>query len=165
MRAISAKIPEEIYNEMVLRVPEGDRSGFIRDAILEKLQKTPKPDRVLDLERRVEELEHGFARVRKYLSDLDLLTFHRGRIDPHRFCVDELDHKITDYLIHYRGATTPELAKYSETNRWLVLNRLKRMRKKSRKRLGKPIVDFYAGERSDKRRAWWINKELVDPKS
>ena len=52
-RVVSAKIPEEVYKEMTLRVPEGDRSDFIRDAIMEKLQKTPRPDKVSDLEKRV----------------------------------------------------------------------------------------------------------------
>jgi len=46
---VSIKIPIEVYNEMVLRVPEGDRSGFIRQAILEKLDNTPRPDRLLEL--------------------------------------------------------------------------------------------------------------------
>ena len=44
-KIISAKIPESVYNEMVLRIPEGDRSNFVREAIFDKLQKTPKPDK------------------------------------------------------------------------------------------------------------------------
>jgi metal-responsive CopG/Arc/MetJ family transcriptional regulator len=42
VRVISAKIPDEVFKEMALRIPEGDRSDFIREAIVEKLQKTPK---------------------------------------------------------------------------------------------------------------------------
>ncbi len=41
IKIVSAKIPEEVYNEMLLRVPEGQRSDFIRDAILENLKKHP----------------------------------------------------------------------------------------------------------------------------
>ena len=48
LKVISAKVPEEVYKEMILRIPEGDRSNFIRDAIMEKLQKTPKPDKILE---------------------------------------------------------------------------------------------------------------------
>lgn len=162
LRVISAKIPEEVYKEMILRVPEGERSSFIRDAIMEKLQKTPKPDKILELEQRVDKMEREFAQIRKSLSDLELLTYQRGGIDPHRFCVDEMDHKIMDYLIHYKGATTPELAEYLNTNRWLTLNRLKRLRKKSKKQLGRPIMNYYAGEKSGKRRAWWINEDLIE---
>jgi metal-responsive CopG/Arc/MetJ family transcriptional regulator len=39
LRVISIKIPEDVYQELALRVPEGERSNFIRDAIIEKLQK------------------------------------------------------------------------------------------------------------------------------
>jgi len=123
LRAISAKIPEEVYKEMILRVPEGERSNFIRDAIMDKLQKTPKPDRILEVERRLDKMEKEFAQIRKYLADLELLTYERGKINPHTFCIDEIDHKIIDYLVHYKGGTTPELAEYINTNRWLILNR------------------------------------------
>ncbi len=162
LRAISAKIPEEVYKEMILRVPEGERSSFIRDAIMEKLQKTPKPDKILELEQRLDKMENEFAQIKKYLADLELLTYGPGKTNPHTFCVDETDHKIVDYLIHYKGATTPELAEYLKANRWLVLNRLRRMQKKSRKKLGKSIIDYCAGEKSGKKRAWWINEILIE---
>jgi len=162
LRVISIKIPEDVYQELALRVPEGERSNFIRDAIIEKLQKTPKPDKILEIERRLEKLEDEFSQIKRYLADLELLTYERGKTNPHAFCLDELDHKIVDYLIHYKGATTPELAEYLKTNRWLVLNRLKRIEKTSKKQLGKSIIEYYAGERSGKKKAWWINEELVE---
>jgi len=158
---ISAKIPEEVYKEMILRIPEGDRSAFIREAIIEKLQKTPKADKILELEGRIRRIELEFGEIRKYLADLELLTFQRGKINPHTFCIDNVDHQIVDYLLHYKGATTPELAEYTKTNRWLVLNRLRKLKRKSRKQYGKPILDYYAGEKSGKKKAWWINSELI----
>jgi len=162
LRVISAKIPEKVYKEMILRVPEGERSSFIRDAIMEKLQKTPKPDKILELERRLDKMEKEFAQIKKYLADLELLTYGPEKTNPHTFCIDETDHKIIDYLIHYKGATTPELAEYLKTNRWLVLNRLRRIQKRSKNQLGKAVIDYYAGERSGKKRAWWINEELIE---
>jgi len=161
-RVISAKVPVAVYKEMILRVPEGDRSNFIRDAIMEKLQKTPKPDKILELEQRVGKIETEVSEVKKYLADLELLTYDRGKTNPHTFCMDEIDHKLVDYLMHYRGATTPELADYLKTNRWLVLNRLRRIQKTSKKQLGKSIIDYYAGEKSGKKKAWWIRDELVE---
>ena len=158
---ISAKIPEEVYKEMILRIPEGDRSAFIREAIIEKLQKTPKADKILELEGRIRRIELEFGEIRKYLADLELLTFQRGKINPHTFCIDNVDHQIVDYLLHYKGATTPELAEYTKTNRWLVLNRLRKLKRKSRKQYGKPILDYYAGEKSGKKKAWWINEEII----
>jgi hypothetical protein len=162
VRVISIKISEDVYKEMVLRVPEGERSNFIRDAIFEKLQKTPKPDKILELEQRMSKMESAFSEIRKYLADLELLTYERGKINPHTFCIDEIDHKILDYLVHYKGATTPELAEYMKTNRWLVLNRLRRIQKVSRKQLGKSIIEYYPGEKSGKKKAWWINEELIE---
>ena len=162
LRMISAKIPEEVYKEMVLRIPEGDRSNFVRDAIMEKLQKTPKPDKILELEQRVRKIENEVSQVRRYLADLDLLTYQRGKADPRTFAMDGLDHKIIDFLIHYKGGTTPELADYLGTNRWLVLNRLRRIQKASKKQLGRSIIEFYAGEKSGKKKAWWINEELIE---
>jgi len=162
VRVISVKIPEEVYKELLLRIPEGERSNFIRDAILEKLQKAPKPDKLLELEQRMGKIEREFSELRKYLSDLELLTYEHGKTNPHTFGVDEIDHKIIEYLIHYKGATTPELAEYLKVNRWLVLNRLRRMQKFSKRQLGKSIIDYYAGEKSGKKKAWWINEELIE---
>jgi Arc/MetJ-type ribon-helix-helix transcriptional regulator len=161
VRIVSVKLPEEVYQEMILRIPEGDRSSFIREAINEKLQKTPKADKLLALEERVGKIEQEFGQIRKYLADLELLTFEHGKINPHSFCIDELDHKIMEYLLHYKGATTPELAEYIKTNRWLVLNRLRKIQKTSKKQCGKAVIDYYAGEKSGKKKAWWINEELI----
>jgi len=161
-RAVSAKIPEEVYKEMALRVPEGNRSDFIRDAIMDKLLKTPRPDKVLDLEKRMDKMEEELADIKKYLADLELLTYGQGKTNPHTFGLDETDHRLIDYLMHYKGATTPELADDLKTNRWLVLNRLRRIQKTSRRQLGKPVIEYYPGERSGKKKAWWINEELIE---
>lgn len=160
-KVVTVKIPEEIYKEMNLRIPEGDRSNFIREAISEKLQKTPKPDKLLALENRMGKIEHEMEQIRKYLADLELLTFERGKVNPRSFCIDEIDHKIVEYLIHYRGATTPEIAEYLQTNRWLVLNRLRKIQRSSKKQCGKAVIDYCGGERSGKKKAWWINEELI----
>jgi Arc/MetJ-type ribon-helix-helix transcriptional regulator len=160
-RIVSAKIPEEIYQEMALRVPEGDRSNFIREAISEKLQRTPKADKLLALEERMGKIEEEFSQIRKYLKNLEILTYQHDKIDPQKFCLDDVDHKIMEYMMHYKGATTPEIADYIKTNRWLVLNRLRRIEKKSKKYYGKAVINYYGGERSGKKKAWWINEELI----
>jgi hypothetical protein len=165
VRVVSVKLAEDIYQEMILRIPEGDRSSFIREAISEKLQKTPKADKLLALEQRVGKIEQEFEQIRKSLADLELLTFEHGKINPHSFCIDELDHKIVEYLLHYKGATTPELADYVKGNRWLVLNRLRKIQRTSKKQCGKAVIDYYAGEKSGKKKAWWINEELIDEES
>jgi Arc/MetJ-type ribon-helix-helix transcriptional regulator len=160
-RIVTVKLPEDIYHEIALRIPEGDRSDFIRAAIAEKLEKTPKADKLLALEERMNRLEQEFGQIRKYLVDLEILTFQHGKINPHQFCIDEIDHKIMEYMLHYKSATTPELAEYMKTNRWLILNRLRKIEKNSRKKIGKAIVQYYAGEKSGKKKSWWIDQELI----
>jgi hypothetical protein len=151
-RVVSAKIPEAIYKEMVLRVPEGDRSGFIRDAVIEKLE----------LEQRLSSVEEEVSGIKKNLSNLELLTYGKEKANSRTFCLDDLDRRLVDYLLHYKGATTPEIAEYLETNRWLILNRLRRMQKTSRKQFGKPVIEYFAGEKAGKKKAWWINENLVE---
>ncbi len=160
-RIVTVKLLEEVYQEMALRIPEGDRSTFIREAISEMLQKTPKADKLLALQERMGKIEQEFGQIKKYLADLEILTFQHGKIDPHAYCIDEVDHKIMEYLMHYKSATTPELADYVKTNRWLILNRLRKIQKNSKKQAGKSIIEYYAGERSGKKKAWWIDQELI----
>jgi hypothetical protein len=159
--AVSVKIPEDLYKELALRIPEGERSNFIRDAIMEKMQNTPRPDKISEIEKKIGTLENSISEIKKYLAELEILTFDKGKINPHAFCIDDLDHKIVDHLLSYKGATTSELSAALGSNRWMILNRLKKIQRNSRKQLGKPIIEFYGGERSGKKKAWWINEELV----
>jgi len=159
---ISVKIPKEIYDELTLRWPEGERSSMIRDAIIEKLQKTPRPDRILELESRLRKIEEDVSIIKESLADLEVLTYERGKINPHAFCVDKIDHAIIDHLIHYNGVTTPELAEALKLNRWLILNRLKKIMNRSKKEIGKSIIEYYGGEKAGKRKAWWLNEELKE---
>ena len=161
-KIISAKIPYKVYTELTLRIPVGERSIFIREAILEKLEKTPRPDHILLLEQKVNQLENEINKIKDGLAKLELLTYEDGKVNPHTFCIDETDNKLIDYLIDHRGATTTELADFLETNRWLVLNRLRKIEKSSKKQLGKPIIDYYPGERAGKRKAWWIKEDLIE---
>jgi len=159
---VTVKIPKEVYAELALRVSEGERSRFIREAIIEKLQKTPRPDIILKLEEKIQRLEEEISQIKNSLADLEVLTYHRGEVNPHIFCIDEIDHKILNYLIHYRGATTSEIAKAVNVNRWLILNRLKKIKSKSKRQLGKPIIEYYSGRKDGKTKAWWINEELIE---
>ncbi len=160
-RIVTVKLPEEVYQELALRIPEGDRSTFIREAIADKLQQTPKPDKLLALEERLNKIEAQFGEIQKYLSDLEILTYRHGKTNPHDYASDDLDHKIIEYLLHYKSATTPELAGYLKTNRFLVLNRLRRIEAASKKKAGKSIIEYYAGEKAGKKKAWWIDEELI----
>jgi hypothetical protein len=162
---VSFKVPEEVHKELQLRISEGERSNFIRDALLEKLSKTPRPDRLLILDERVKNLETSLSDVKKLLADLQLLTFERGKVDPHLFGVDELDRRIIDFIVEEKGATTPELAEKFGVDRWTILERLKRIQSRSRRELGNSLIDFFGGEKYGKKRAWWLVEELLQPAS
>jgi hypothetical protein len=129
---------------------------------MEKLQKTPRPDKIFELEQKIGKLEIELSEVKRYLTELEVLTFEKGKVNPHAFGIDEVDHNIIDYLLNYKGATTPELAEHAKTNRWQVLNRLRRIQKRSKTQLGKSVIEYYAGQRSNKKKAWWINQELIE---
>jgi hypothetical protein len=159
---ISAKIPDEVYKEFALRIPDGERSDFIREAIIEKLHSVPRADKVLELEKRIRSLEVDLAEIKRYLTDLEVLTFEKGKVNPHAFCLDETDHKIVDYLLNYKGATTTEIADYLKTNRWHILNKLRRLQKRSKTQLGKSVIEYYAAERLGKKKAWWLISEITE---
>lgn len=159
---VSAKIPDEVYKEFALRIPEGERSDFIREAIREKLQTVPRPDRIFELERRIGSLESSLNEIKRVLAELEVLTIDKEKINPHSLCIDDIDHRIVDYLLHSKGATTPEMAEHLKTNRWHILNRLRKLQKRSRMQLGKAIVEYSAAERQGKKRAWWLIKEIAE---
>jgi hypothetical protein len=158
---ISAKLPKEVYEEFALRVPEGERSTFIREALMEKLGKTPRPDKILFLEQKIKHLENDMNNIKNNLTKLEIFTQESGKVNPHSFCIDEIDTKIIDYLLDNRGATTTEIAEKLQTNRWLILNRLRKIHRTSKKQLGTAILSYHSGDRCGKRKAWWINENLV----
>ena len=91
---VTLKLPRRVFEELQIRIPEGERSDFIREAILEKLNRTPRPNVVLKLEERMKRLEEDIATIKASLADLELLSYEKGRIDPYTFCEDEKDRAI-----------------------------------------------------------------------
>lgn len=160
--SISAKITNQLYQEFTLRIPEGERSTFIREAILEKLQNTPRPKKLLELEEKLTHLKNDVNKIKDCLAELEILTCETGKVNPNIFCIDDIDTKIVQYLLDHRGATTTELAGVLKTNRWLVLNRLRKISKSSKEQLGKPVVIYYPGERAGKRKAWWLKEDMIE---
>ena len=159
---VSAKLPNNLYQELALRIPEGERSTFIREAILEKLEKTPRPNKIFGLEQKLNQLIKDVNKIKDALANLEIFTHETGKVNPHIFCIDDIDTKLVNHLIDHRGATTTELAEFLETNRWLVLNHLRKIEKSSKNQLGKSIIEYYAGERAGKRKAWWIKEDLIE---
>ena len=157
---LTVRIPKKLLEELELKIPKNRRSVFVREAIEEKIRKIPVFVRLKEIEDRLERLENEVGEVKKVLAEFDLLTYEREK-NPYSFCQDEVDKKIVEFLIQQGGATTSEIAKHVGLNRWLILNRLKKLSQRTEKRFGKPAIYFLAVERMGRKRAWWIDEKLL----
>lgn len=157
---LTVKVPASLFQELRLRIPEGERSDFVRDAILEKLDRAPKPDKLAELERRMERLEDSIFEMKKALAQLEILTYEGGEKDLYTFCIDEQDRRIVDFLVQERGATTTEIGEATGIERGEVLSRLQKIQSRSRREFGRGLVSFYPGLREGKMRAWWIDEKV-----
>jgi len=84
LRVVSFKIPEENYNQIILHIPKGQKSNFIKNATMEKLQKLPTIDKVLELEQRINNLEKQVAMLKQQANEKEKAHFET-------FCKDEND--------------------------------------------------------------------------
>jgi len=82
---VSAKLPKELYQELALRVPEGERSNFIREAIFEKLEKTPRANKLLELEKNLNHLTQTVNTIKNGLAQLEILAHESGKTNPYIF--------------------------------------------------------------------------------
>ena len=83
---VSAKLPQDLYQELALRIPEGERSNFIREAIFEKLEKTPRPNKLLELEKNLYQLTKTVNVIKNSLAQLEILAHASGKTNPYVFC-------------------------------------------------------------------------------
>ena len=79
---VSAKLPKNLYQELALRVPEGERSSFIREAIFEKLEKTPRSNKILELEKKVCQLSKTVNTIKNSLAQLEIVAHESGKTNP-----------------------------------------------------------------------------------
>lgn len=125
------------------------------------------------LEDRLEAVERYLAWAKPIIDELaKQYDLQKPRVNPVKYCKDELDKKIINYLIDNFGAGATEIAigvglEHPETARHLIGKRLKRLRKQSLDD-GWCILDFDPATRehpvtkTPKYRAWWIHMEDVD---
>jgi len=59
-----------------------------------------------------------------------------------------------EYLIRHKGATTTEMAKHLKPA-------VGSFSRDPKEHLNQPIIEYYAGSRSNKKKAWWISKEPI----
>ena len=122
-----------------------------------------------EIEKRLRALEKFRERYEPVLHEvIKLLEISRPRVDPRKYCSDELDRRIIDYLIENRGAGTSEIAKAlgldPEKGRHIIGKRLVKMHRLSTDD-GWDILEFHPERKEGKFRAWWLNIELIDIES
>jgi len=129
------------------------------------------------IEERLDTLEREWNWAKPMITELaKQYDLQRPRINPMKYCKDEIDRKIVAYLIEKIGAGATEIAGGIDLDqpevlgRHLVGKRLKRLFNLSSKE-GWHILDFDTATRENpvtkekKFRAWWINLEEVDVQS
>jgi hypothetical protein len=126
------------------------------------------------IEERLDNLERDWAWAKPIITELGKqYDLQKPRINPAKYCRNELDRKIIAYLIEHLGAGSTEIAKAiglenpERLGRHLVGKRLKRIASKSSAE-GWNILEFNPATREnpidhkEKYRAWWLNVEDVD---
>ena len=121
-----------------------------------------------DIEERIEKLESFMNWAKPLLEEVaTTLELSRPRVNPARFCSDELDFKIINYLIEHKAAGTTEIAAAlglpdpKLKSRHLVGKRLQRLANRS-SREGWHILEFHPERKEGKFRAWWIDISEID---
>jgi len=126
------------------------------------------------IEERLEALERDWNWAKPIIVELaKQYDLQKPRVNPMKYCKDEVDRKIISYLIDNLGAGTTEIARGiglpnpAEVGRHLVGKRLLRIHKQSSDE-GWNILNFDPAMREHpiskekKLRAWWINLEDVN---
>lgn len=150
----------ECFRELLLVLRDGLRMASNRKTI----------------EERLEFVERELNWMRPVVTDLaKQLDISRPRINPMKYCRDDLDRQIMSYLIDNLGAGATEIAKAlgleepEHRSRHLVGKRLNRLFRLSSAD-GWQIMHFDRAHRQHptsgavKYRAWWLNLEELDVK-
>jgi hypothetical protein len=122
-----------------------------------------------EIEKRLRALEKFRDKYEPVLQEvIKFLDISRPKVDPKKYCSDEIDRKIIDYLIENKGAGTTEIAKAlgldPEKGRHIIGKRLAKMQRLSEED-GWDILEFHPERKEGKFRAWWINIEQIDVES
>lgn len=118
-------------------------------------------DRLRKLEARVDRAEPLIQQI------ADQLELEAARLNPAKYCKDELDKKIIDYLIENQAAGTTEIAKAlglsdpKLVGRHTIGKRIQALNKKFEYN-GWHILTFHPENKEGKFRAWWIDISQIN---
>lgn len=119
-----------------------------------------------EIEKRLRALERFRDRYEPVLREVvKFLDISRPRVNPDKYCSDDLDRKIIDYLIEHLGAGTTEIATAlgldPQKGRHIIGKRIAKIKRLSEQD-GWNILEFHPELKEGKFRAWWINLEEID---
>lgn len=153
---INIQIDKELLEEIDKRAGKKGRSAFIRQAILEYLNKGPDPE----IERIWEEINLLKKRIAE-LEEIKQVPENVEYIDKSvitKVCRDKIDEHILKYLFEQQAATTQELEGVVNLSRRMILERLKNMAQKINGLYSTTIIEHKRELYKGKRQAWVIIK-------
>jgi len=119
-----------------------------------------------EIEKRLRALERFKDRYEPVLQEvIKFLDISRPKVNPAKYCSDDMDRKIIEYLIENKGAGTTEIAKAlgldPEKGRHTIGKRMVKIQRLSENE-GWNILEFHPEVKEGKFRSWWINLEEID---
>lgn len=153
---ISIQIDRELLDEIDQRAGKKGRSAFIRQALIEYLQKEPNPE----IEKIWEEIDILKKRITEIEKEKEIPQ-NAEYIDKRviqKVCRDSIDERILKYIFDNQAATTQELEKIINLTRRTILERLKAMAEKINSLYGITILEHRRELYKGKRQAWVILK-------
>ncbi|MEM3526444.1 MAG: hypothetical protein QXV37_03430, partial [Candidatus Jordarchaeaceae archaeon] len=155
-----------VLEELNKRVGRGKRSAFIKEAIMEKLEKLSS-DRGEDLKKEIDQLKHRVLKLERVIKKEELIT--PEELDKENLkqilnslCKDEIDEIIISRLLELGGVTTKELETATNLKRRQILNRIKNMATRTEQKFGRKIIQFKSTKNKGKRQAWWIETDQLN---
>lgn len=119
-----------------------------------------------EIEKRLRVLEKFKDHAEPVIAEVEkFLDISRPRVNPAKYCSDELDLRIIEYLLDAKGAGTSEIAKAlgldPKKGRHTIGKRIAKINRLSINDAWQ-ILDFHAERRQGKFRAWFIDLTKID---
>ncbi|WXG40302.1 MAG: hypothetical protein WED07_05695 [Candidatus Freyarchaeum deiterrae] len=165
MIVLTIKIPEQILEELDKRVSRGKRSAFIKEAIIEKLEKVPD-DKEKGLKNEIDQLRSRVIKIERVIKKEESINDTESEEEDleqllNKSCNDETDRRIISNLLELGGATTKELESVTGLKRRQILTRIKSIAIRTEEKFGKKIIQFKGSMNKGKKQAWWIETDQI----
>ncbi|MGQ9723197.1 MAG: hypothetical protein ACUVXA_17990 [Candidatus Jordarchaeum sp.] len=143
------------------KVGRGNRSAFVKEAIIEKLRQKPE-SKATSLENEVHQLRSRVVKLERIIKKEEAINdIEMEKENLRQFlnqsCHDQTDKLIINHLLEHEGATTKDLESVTGLKRRQILNRIKKIANRTEEKTGQKIIQFKRTKDKDIKQAWWIN--------